>query len=117
MTSIKIYLDEDVHHLIAHALRLRSWEAITTFDAGRQGSTDLEQIRFAADNSYVILSYNVSDFPRLHYEIVGAGDHHAGIIVATQEDPAANARTMLALVSTFSAEDFTNQLIYLNNWT
>ena len=38
MMPIKVYLDEDVHHLIAHALRLRSWEAITTIDAGRQGS-------------------------------------------------------------------------------
>jgi hypothetical protein len=116
MPPIKVYLDEDVHHLIAHALRLRSWEVLTTVDAGRQGSTDLEQIHFAADNGYAILSYNVSDFPRLHYEITGAGGHHAGIIVATQEHPAANARTILELVSTFAAEDLIDQLIYLNNW-
>jgi hypothetical protein len=116
MTSIKVYLDEDVHHLIAHALRLRGWEAITTVDAGRQGSTDLEQIQFAAEHGYTILSYNVSDFARLHYEIAGEGNHHAGIIVATQDNPVANARTVLELVSTFSAADFTDQLIYLNNW-
>ena len=116
MTPIKVYLDEDVHHLIAHALRLRGWQALTTIDAGRQGSTDLEQVQFAADNRFAILSYNVADFPRLHAEITDADHHHSGIIVATQNDPAANARTMLSLVSTFSAEDFADQLIYLNNW-
>lgn len=89
---------------------------MTTVDAGRQGSTDLEQIQFAADEGFVILSYNVSDFPRLHYELTGSGSHHAGIIVASQVDPAANARAILGLVSTFSTEDFIDQLIYLNNW-
>lgn len=46
MTPIKVYLDEDVHHLIAHALRLRGWQALTTIDAGRQGSTDLGRLNF-----------------------------------------------------------------------
>jgi hypothetical protein len=105
-----------VHHLIAHALRLRGWEALTTVDAARQGSTDLEQIRFAAEHGYVVLSYNVSDFPRLHYELAGAGEHHAGIIVGTQDAPAANARMLLALASTFSAQDLEDQLLYLSNW-
>jgi hypothetical protein len=105
-----------VHHLIAHALRLRGWVAVTTCDMGREGSGDLEQIQFATKNGYAILSYNVTDFPRLHYEIVDAGEHHAGIIVATQVDPAANARALLALASTFNAEEFVDQLLYLNNW-
>jgi hypothetical protein len=116
MASIRIYLDEDVHAFIAHALRLRDWEALTTIEADRQGATDIDQIRFATENGYAIVSYNVSDFPRLHAEIIGGGDHHAGIIVATQEDPRANTRALLSLVSSFSADDFVDQLIYLNNW-
>ncbi len=116
MAAIKIYLDEDVHHLIAQALTLRGWEAVTTVDAGRQGSTDEEQIQFALDNDYAILSYNVADFPRHHYEMIADGRHHFGIIVATQDDPAANARALLSLVNTFNVDDFKDQLIYLNNW-
>ncbi|MBC8870234.1 MAG: DUF5615 family PIN-like protein [Planctomycetes bacterium] len=115
MTPVKVYLDEDVHHLIAHALRLRGWDALTTIAAGRQGSSDLEQLRFAAENGYAILTYNVSDFPRLHYEIIDADDH-GGIVVATQDDPSANARTLLSLLSAFSSEDIADQLIFLNNW-
>ncbi|MCE9553790.1 MAG: DUF5615 family PIN-like protein [Planctomycetes bacterium] len=116
MAQIKVYLDEDVHHLIAQALELRGWEVLTTPGAGRSGSSDGEQIQFAADHGYAILSYNVADFPRLHHERVAAGLGHAGIIVATQDDPGANARAMLAIVSTFSADDLVNQLLYLNNW-
>lgn len=80
---MKVYLDEDVHHLIAHALRHRGWDALTTIDAARQGTDDLDQIHYATRLGYTILSYNVTDFPRLHGEILSAGDHHAGIIVAT----------------------------------
>jgi hypothetical protein len=59
MAAIRIYLDEDVHAFIAHALRLRDWEALTTIEAGRQGSTDVDQIQFATENGYAIVSYNV----------------------------------------------------------
>jgi hypothetical protein len=116
MAAIKLYLDEDVHHLIAQALRLRGWTALTTVEAGRQGSRDLEQLHFATASGYTMLTYNVADFPRLHYELIRTDEHHAGIIVATQDDPAANARTLLRLVSVFSADDLVNQLIFLNNW-
>ena len=30
MTAAKVYLDEDVHSLIADALRLTGWDALTT---------------------------------------------------------------------------------------
>ena len=116
MTAIKVYLDEDVHPSIADALRLRGWRALTTIEASRQGSGDIDQIRFAAENGCAIVSYNVADFPRLHYEISGAGDRHAGIVVATQDNPSANARALLSLVSAFSAEDLVDQLVFLNNW-
>jgi len=116
MTAIRLYLDEDVHHLIAQALRLRGRTTLTTLEAGRQGSTDTEQLQFAITGGYAMLTYNVADFPRLHYELIRNGEHHAGIIVATQDDPAANARTLLKLVSVFSAEDLADQLVFLNNW-
>lgn len=116
MSAIKVYLDEDVHPLIADALRLRGWDALTTVETGRQGSTDKQQIEYAAENGYVILSYNVADFPGMHYQILAVGEHHSGIIVATQDNPGQNAKALLKLVDAFDAEDFIDQLIYLNNW-
>jgi hypothetical protein len=116
MALIKVYLDEDVHNLIAEALRLRGWDALTTVEAGNRRADDIDQIRYASQRGYCILTYNVKDYPRLHHEIMSAGDQHAGIIVATQDRPSSNAKTLLKLTSTFSAEDFVDQLLYLNNW-
>jgi hypothetical protein len=81
MTAMKIYLDEDVHTFIAHTLRLRGWEALTTQKAGQREVDDIGQIAFATERGYAMLSYNVQDFPRLHYELIGSGQPHSGIIV------------------------------------
>jgi len=116
MAAIKVYLDEDVHSFIAEALRLRGWQALATPQAGNQRASDIDQVTYATQNGYSILTYNVTDFPRLHNEILASGGTHAGIIIATQERPSANARTLLSLLGTFTAEDFVDQLIYLNNW-
>jgi len=116
MPAIKVYLDEDVQAFIAQALRQRGWEALTTAAAGQKGATDVDQISFATDHGYAILTYNSRDFPRLHYEFVASGKTHYGIIVATQEDPRRNIRALFNLLSTLSAEAIAGQLVYLNNW-
>jgi hypothetical protein len=67
MARARIYLDEDTHTFVADALRLRDWEALTTCEAERTGADDLSQLQFAASRGYALLTYNVQDFPRLHY--------------------------------------------------
>lgn len=114
--EIKVYLDEDVHAFIAEALHLRGWEALTTREAGRRGASDLDQIEFATKHGYAILTYNVSNFPRHHFELTARGRIHSGIIIATQDDPRRSLRALLNILSTFSQEDVVGQLIYLNNW-
>ena len=116
MAAIKVYLDEDVHTFIAQALRLRGWEALTTQEVGRRGADDRDQISFATAQGYAILTYNSSDYPRLHYEIVTGGRTHAGIILATQENPRQTTRAQFNLLNTLSAEAIHSQLVYLNNW-
>jgi hypothetical protein len=117
MTAVRVYLDEDVHLFLADALRLRGWEALTTQEAGRRRATDEDQIHFATGLAYAMLTYNIQDFPRLHYELLTAGRTHAGIIVAVQDDPRRNLRALLNLVNTLSAEDLLGNLVYLNNWS
>lgn len=112
----KIYLDEDVQAYVAEALRLRGWSAITTEEAGRRQATDRDQIQFATDNGFALLTYNVRDFPRIHYEMMARGEEHAGLLVATQDDPSRTVRILLKIVSSISAEDLQNQLLYLKNW-
>ena len=116
MAAISLYLDEDVHTYIAHALRLRGWQALTTEEAQRRSATDQDQIHFATQNGRTIMTYNVRDFPRLHYESIASGEGHSGIIVVKREDPSRNIRALLNLLNILSAEAMRGQLVYLNNW-
>jgi predicted nuclease of predicted toxin-antitoxin system len=67
VSQIKIYIDEDAMDgdLVA-ALRSRGAIAITAIDAGLVEKPDEEQLAFAAANEYVLYTFNVSDFYRLH---------------------------------------------------
>ena len=116
MTAIKMYLDEDVHTFIAHSLRLRGWEALTAQEAAQREANDVEQIAFATARGYTMMSYNIQDFPQLHYALVARGQTHAGIIVATQDHPRRNLRALFNLLEALSADTIRDQLVYLNNW-
>jgi predicted nuclease of predicted toxin-antitoxin system len=116
MTAIRLYLDEDVHPFIADALRRRGWQATTTVEVGRRGATDADQLAFATEQGFAILTYNVGHFARLHYELLARGETHAGIVLATQADPRRNLRALLSLVSSLTAESIHGNLVYLNNW-
>ena len=117
MTAVKIYLDEDVHALVAQALMLRGWEAATTAAQGRLGADDVGQLDFAATHGYAILTYNRRDFPRLHYEKIGQGEDHEGVLIGIKKDPYRTLRGLLRLLSEVSAEELKNRLEYLSNWT
>jgi hypothetical protein len=80
---IRLYLDEDVHKRIASALRLRSFDVISTHEAGRGGCTDEEQLIFAARERRAIFTHNTLDYLRLHIEWLNRGMRHAGIVVST----------------------------------
>lgn len=57
-----LYLDHDVHLYFVAALRRRGYEASTTQEHGNQRSSDAEQLAFAAERDWTILSYNMGDF-------------------------------------------------------
>jgi hypothetical protein len=116
MAAVELYLDEDVHAFIAHALRLRGWDVLTTQEAQRREADDLDQVNFATSRGRAIVSYNVRDFARLHYELLRSGEAHAGIIVATQDDPRRNLRALFNLLNAVSGKAIRGQLLYLGNW-
>lgn len=116
MANIKLYLDEDVEIFLADAVRRRGYEATTARDCGNLGISDLAQTAFAHQSGFVILTHNVQDFPRLHYEITGRQEHHSGFIIAKKESPTSNLRRLLKLLATRSAEDMLDALEYLSSW-
>ena len=76
---IRLHLDENVDHAVAHGLRLRGMDVTTTTDASLIGATDDEQLSFALHENRVIFTQD-QDFLRHHR----AGRDHAGIVYSRQ---------------------------------
>ena len=117
MERIKIYTDEDVHSGVVSGLIRRGLEATSTPPHGNLGRTDEEQVRYATALGAVLLTHNIQDFPRLHYEMTERGESHAGIVVARQDFTVGEIiRRTLNLSALLSAEEMVNRLEYLSGW-
>ena len=76
---IRLHLDENVDHAVAHGLRLRGIDVTTSTDALLIGATDDEQLSYALRETRVIFTQD-QDFLRHHQ----AGTEHAGIVYSRQ---------------------------------
>ncbi len=115
-SQIAVYTDEDVTKVVAEALKRRGFKASTTAEYGNFRLSDEEQLQFAVSIGAALLTHNVKDFPRIHYEFRAQGISHKGIIVARQVSIGEIARRFLRLTAKLSAEDMENRLEYLSNW-
>jgi len=113
---IKLFLNEDVHSKLAKALRQRGFDAITTVEAGMLGTPDEEQLAFAVSQGRAILTFNRSDYARLHKWYAEHGWEHCGIIVSEQYPIGELLRRMLNLLMSLSIKDMRNRLEYLSQW-
>lgn len=116
MNPIRFYLDEDIDIRLANALLNKGYDAITTRDVERLKASDLEQLAFATLNKRAIVTSNVSDYARLHYQCLTKKENHYGIIVTAQIPIGETLRRLTNLASKLSAEDMINRLEYLSNW-
>jgi len=71
--KIQLFLDEDVHSGLAHALRKRGYDAIHAQELDRNGRSDLDQLFFAIGQERCLFTFNVKDFVILHNEQVKVG--------------------------------------------
>ena len=117
MTTLRFFTDEDVHHAVAARLREAGFDAISTPEAGRLNAKDESQLEWAASEDRVLVTHNVSDFARLHYESISTGQHHAGIVVGKQIPVGVTLRRLLNLGRSLTAEAMHDRLEYLSNWS
>jgi hypothetical protein len=78
---IDLYLDEDVNVLIADLVRARGFQVTTTQAAGQIGTTDANQLAFAASQRKAILTHNRVHFETLaqrYFEEKKTGNYHRG---------------------------------------
>lgn len=117
MEPIKYFTDEDVHGQVAVQLRASGFDAISTPEANRLGQGDPDQLEWAAHEGRVLVTFNVSDFARLHHEWTAQSHHHSGVIVSQQRPLGDLIRRLLALGHSLNANEMSDRLEYLGNWT
>jgi hypothetical protein len=115
---VKLLLDEMYADKLAQALRDRGIDAATVAELGMAGWSDADVFIAAADEGYVLLTENVSDFARLCGDHVAAGRHHCGVLIALSSRfsrrPAGNSEIVKAIAAV-AAEQLDDRLVYLED--
>ena len=108
---IFLYTDEDVTDRLALLLRERGYEASSALEAATSGSTDEEQLAFAASRGWTILTYNRRDFSVLAHRWQETGQSHAGIVLSRQfsnRQTGELLRQVCSLIDSISADEMWN---------
>lgn len=110
---IEIYLDENIHVLIAKIIQSYGFKAVTRQDVGRKGTSDVEQLEYANEKGYVILTHDRTDFEELAAEYFALGKNHCGIVILADNSPQEIVRRMMNVLNDFTADEVKNQIIYI----
>jgi hypothetical protein len=108
MTAPPVYLDECVDCELAPRLVQRGFVVTTAAAQGMVGASDEEQLAYATQHDWVILTHNRRHFQREHHEYVRQHRPHSGIIILPQrctfDRLELRAAMMLDWITTESAE-------------
>ncbi len=110
---IELYLDEDVHVVIADLLQGRGFTATTARDAGQLEKSDEEQLAYAVSQRKTLLTHNRHDFEALAREYASAGKTHYGIILAVRYPPYEVVRRLMRFLNHVTADEMQNQVRYI----
>ena len=114
-----LYLDDDSGDLdILKAAGRRAWDITRAEDSGMSGKPDIEHLAYATSSSRVMVSGNLRDFAELHEQLLGRGDHHAGILLVHQQRWSVGEilRRLERLLDRRSAEEMVDRLEWLSDW-
>lgn len=110
---VELYLDEDVHVLIAELVRSYGFEVTTARQQDKLGCDDDAQLAYAVQEGRAMLTHNRVDFERLAEVYFQAGKEHYGIIIAVRRSPYEVARRVARILDKVTAEEMKNQLRYV----
>ena len=116
MNPVRLYVDEDAgEHAVIIGLRARGIDILTTLEALRDGTSDADQLAFAATQERSIYTFNVGDFAKLHNEYLRQGLEHWGIIAIPDQrySIGEKIRRVAGLLSRVTSADMINRMQYL----
>ena len=111
-----LLLDEHVGRVFEHVLENRGHQVTQAKDQFGEQTTDVELLRWCAQNEVVLVSNNAKDFEDLHDE-----ENHAGLFLyydqdLPDEDPEGLARTLEKVIEQYGAAELQNNLVELDEW-
>ena len=77
---------------------------------------DDQQLALAVSQQRALVTFNVSDFARLHEKYLADGKEHWGIILSTEESISVLLHRLLRLLNSVSADELKNQIRWLNEF-
>ena len=110
---IELYLDEDVHVVIADLLQGRGFVATTARDEELLEKSDEEQLAYAVGQRKTLLTHNRHDFEALAREYASTGKTHYGIILAVRYPPYEIVRRLMRFLNHVTADEMQNQVRYI----
>lgn len=98
-----LYLDENMEVELAARLRASGFDVLTARGAGRLSKSDLEQLRFAAENGRAVVTHDMHDYGLLARDWDAQKLHHCGIILAPLKSAAYLERTLIELLAPYAS--------------
>ncbi len=83
----RLYLNENVPIRLVHLLSVDGIEAFHTVDVGNRGVSDQDQLEYAAELGFILVSHNRKHFRQLHARWLQEKRFHSGILVMDHEAP------------------------------
>jgi predicted nuclease of predicted toxin-antitoxin system len=119
MTPICLYMDEDMmSHSLVQALQARGVDVTTVLEQGREGISDLEQLRWATAQNRVICTANVADFVQLHVQFLETSELHCGILIISQQQYSVGQclRGIMKFLSSKTPAEASQQIFFLSHF-
>ena len=104
-----LYLDEDLPARVAVIARSLGVDVVSSHECGRDGLSDDEQLRLAANEGRCFVTRNRDDFIALTVQRFEAGEPHAGVLIVTRRLVKAGPEVIAHTLAAF-ARDHPNSL-------
>jgi alpha-amylase/alpha-mannosidase (GH57 family) len=114
--SPKLYLNEHLSPRLVTQLRRYGFDATSSQAANMLSEADDQQLALAVSQQRALVTFNVSDFARLHEKYLADGKEHWGIILSTEEWISVLLHRLLRLLNSVSADELKNQIRWLNEF-
>lgn len=113
---MSLLTDEHVPRVFINTLRSNGHEVVEARDTFGEATNDERLLRYAGENSHILVTHDKKDFSRLTKTV-----DHAGLVVYTdpnylRDDPEGAVRTLERVFSHYPPGELTNELVWLDQW-